>query len=68
MAWPGWGQTQARWAERGEKTAGPGGEEGTGRQVCRRPGVTLGLRDPLACVPVNLGRAGPVLVGDPHPP
>ena len=36
--------------------------------MCRRPGVTLGLRDPLACVPVNLGRAGPVLVGDPHPP
>ena len=23
---------------------------------------------PLACVPVNLGGAGPVLVGDPHPP
>ena len=34
MAWPGWGQTQARWAERGEKTAGPGGEEGLQHSVC----------------------------------
>lgn len=34
VAWPGWGQTQARWVERGKK-AGVGGEVGLQPSVCR---------------------------------